>query len=261
VLDLSGRRYLVTGVLTQESIAWAVASDLQQAGAEALLTGFGRSMRITERAAAALPKPAEVLELDVTEEAHFGRLADDLTRRFGSLDGVVHAIAAAPPETINGGFLHASQAAIERAFLISASSLHRLAVSLIPLLAAGSGGSVVGLSFDAARAWPSYDWMGVSKAGLEAVCRYLAMYLGPMAIRANVVAAGPVETVAGRGIDSFDAIASRFESEAPLGWDRRSADQITGPVLFLLSDLARGITGEVLHADGGLHAVGLGLAR
>jgi meromycolic acid enoyl-[acyl-carrier-protein] reductase len=261
MLDLSGRRYLVTGVLTEESIAWAVASGLQRAGAEVVLTSFGRSRRITERAAAALPQPADVLELDVTEEVHFGRLAGELTRRWDSLDGVVHAIAAAPPEAINGGFLHAGRAAIQCAFQVSAGSLHTLAATLTPLLAAGSGGSIVGLGFDAARAWPSYDWMGVSKAGLEAICRYLAMYLGPMSIRANVVAAGPVETVAGRGIESFEAIAGRFEREAPLGWDRLSADLIVGPVLFLLSDLSRGVTGEVLHVDGGMHAVGLGLPR
>lgn len=251
----------MTGVLTEESIAWAVASGLQQAGAEAVLTGFGRSMRITRRAAAALPKPAEVLELDVTAAEHFQRLAAELADRFDSLDGVVHAIAAAPPEAINGNFLRASQAAIQCAFHVSAGSLQMLAASLTPLLAAGNGGSIVALGFDAERAWPSYDWMGVSKAGLEAICRYLAMYLGPLSIRANIVAAGPVETVAGRGIDSFDAIARRFESEAPLGWDRRSAELITGPVLFLLSDLAKGVTGEVLRVDGGLHAVGLGLAR
>lgn len=261
MLDLSGRRYLVTGVLTEESIAWAIASDLQRAGAETVLTSYGRAMCITRRAAGALPKPAGILELDVTQEAHFERLAAALADRFDSLDGVVHAIAAAPPAALNGGFLRSGQAEIQRAFQVSATSLHLLAASLTPLLAAGSGGSIVGLGFDAARAWRGYDWMGVSKAGLEAVCRYLALYLGPMSIRANIVAAGPVETAAGQGIDSFDAIADRFESDAPLGWDRRSADLIAGPVLFLLSDLARGVTGEVVHVDGGAHAVGLGLPR
>jgi meromycolic acid enoyl-[acyl-carrier-protein] reductase len=261
MLGIAGRRYLVTGVLTEESIAWSIACRLQQADAEVILTGFGRTKRITEQAADALPRQADVLELDVTRDDDFTRLADELTGRWGQLDGLVHAIAAASPDAINGNFQRASRAAAERAFHVSAYSLQALVSGLLPLLSAGPGASIVGLGFDSAHAWPGYDWLGVSKAGLDAVCRYLAMYLGPLSIRANVVAAGPVETVSGRGVASFDAIAERWEQDAPLGWDRTCADVIAGPVLFLLSDLAKAVTGEILHADGGMHAVGMRAPR
>ena len=260
MFTFQGRRYLVTGVLNDDSIAWRTTEALQNAGAEVVLTGYGRSRRITERAAAQLPDPPPVLELDVGRAEDFTALADTLRRRWDRLDGVVHAIAAAPPDAHSGNFLTTPAHSAAAAFHTAAYSMQALTVSLADLLrAAPGGGSVVGVDFDATTAWYGYDWMGVSKAALEAVCRYLALYLGPDGIRVNLVAAGPVETVAGSAISSFEALADKWERDAPLGWDRRSAAVVTGPVLFLLSDLARGVTGEVLHADGGLHAVSLGM--
>ncbi|MFD4372972.1 enoyl-ACP reductase FabI [Streptomyces sp. NPDC058486] len=264
MLDFTGRRYLVTGVLNEDSIAWHTAAALQRAGAEVLLTGFGRSRRITEAAAASLPAPTEVLELDVTRPEDFTLLSGELERRWGSLDGVLHAVAAAPQSAISGNFLTADAESATFAFRTSAYSLHALTTALAPLLAKATGpgtGSIVGLDFDSSAAWPGYDWMGVSKAALGSVCRYLALYLGSSGIRVNLVAAGPVETVAGCGISTFDRIADRWEDEAPLGWDRADVARLTGPVLFLLSDLSATVTGEILHADGGMHAVHLGNPR
>jgi enoyl-[acyl-carrier protein] reductase I len=257
--DHNGRRYLVTGVLNEDSIAWHTAQALQRAGAHVVLTGFGRSRRITESAAARLPDPPPVLELNVENPDDFARLAGELDHRWGRLDGVVHAIAAAPPDAHSGNFLSTPRASAATAFHTAAYSMHTLTVSLAELLGrAPGGGSVVGIDFDAAVAWHGYDWMGVSKAALEALCRYLAMYLGPRGIRINLVAAGPVETAAGRAISTFDALADKWERDAPLGWDRRGAELVVGPILFLLSGLAASVTGEILHADGGMHVVGLG---
>jgi enoyl-[acyl-carrier protein] reductase I len=256
---LSHCRYLVTGVLTEDSIAWHVARALQLAGAEIALTGFGRCRRITEEAARSLPDPPEVLELDATNPDHFSQVAAHLQRRWGRLDGAVHAVAGAPPDALGGQFLSTPAHSAELAFRTSAYSFHALATSMAPLLQrAPGGGSVVGLDFDAALAWPGYDWMGVAKAALESVCRYLALYLGPAGTRVNLVAAGPIETVSGGGISTFPAIADRWERDAPLGWDRTVAEPVVGPVLFLLSDLAKGVTGEILHADGGMHVMGMG---
>ncbi|QMU78052.1 enoyl-ACP reductase FabI [Streptacidiphilus sp. PB12-B1b] len=259
MLGFEGRRYLITGVLNDDSIAWHTARSLQEAGAEVLLTGFGRARRITEAAASGLPRPPEVLTLDVTRPDDFVTLAKELTERWGSVDGVLHAVAAAPQEALSGNFLTATPESATFALRTAAVSLHSLATALAPLLSAdGRRGSVVGLDFDASGAWAGYDWMGVSKAALGAVCRYLAMYLGPSGIRVNLVAAGPVETVAGQAISTFDRIADRWEDEAPLGWDRTDPSVLTGPVLFLLSDLAATVTGEIVHADGGMHAVRMG---
>ncbi|MCH0539688.1 enoyl-ACP reductase FabI [Streptomyces sp. MUM 203J] len=261
LLGFEGRRYLVTGVLNDDSIAWHTARALQEAGADVVLTGFGRTRRITEAAASGLPYPAEVLELDVTRPEDPPRVAEELGRRWGSLDGVLHAVAAAPRSALSGNFLTASAEDAAGAFHTAAFSLQSLTAALVPLLSGArgnGGGSVVGLDFDASGAWPGYDWMGVSKAALGAVCRYLALYVGGAGIRVNLVAAGPVETVAGRAISTFDAIAGRWERDAPLGWDRADTARPVGPVLFLLSDLSAAVTGEIVHADGGMHAVRMG---
>lgn len=261
MIHLPGRRYLVTGVLSTDSIAWHIAQRLQQADAEVLLTGYGRTRRITELAAADLPRAVDVLPLDVTRPEDFTALAASVGERWPALDGVVHAIAGAPPDALGGAFLSTPAPSAEAAIRTSAVSLHALAGALAPLLGSGAGGgSVVGLDFDGSLAWPGYDWMGVAKAALESVCRYLALYLGPAGTRVNLVAAGPVETVSGRGVATFDALDARWRRDAPLGWDSEAAAaQVAGPVLFLLSDLARGVTGEVIHADGGMHCVGMGL--
>ncbi|BCJ50034.1 enoyl-[acyl-carrier-protein] reductase [NADH] [Actinoplanes sp. NBRC 14428] len=255
-----GRRYLVTGVLNEDSIAWHTAAALQSAGAEVILTGFGRSRRITELAAAQLPKPAPVLELDATNADDYRRLAADLAGRWPSLDGIVHAIAAAPADAHSGNFLTTPPRSAVAAFHTATVSLHSLTVHLLDLLRRSpDGASIVALDFDAATAWYGYDWMGVSKAALESLSRYLALYLGSSRIRVNLVAVGPVETIAGSAISTFDDLARRWEREAPLGWDRRDSRVAAGAVLFLLSGLARGITGEILHVDGGMHAVSLGV--
>ena len=254
---LDGKRLLITGVLTDDSIAYAVAERAQRAGAEVVLTGFGRGLRITERVARRLPEPPDVLELDVNEPAHVEAVAAALDERWGMLDGVLHAVAFAPPEALGGRFLDTPADSAEEAFRTSAYSLKQLAAGLLGLLErAPGGGAVVGLDFDATRAWPAYDWMGVAKAALEAVNRYLARDLGARRVRANLVAAGPLATMAARGIDGFDALAGAWQRQAPLGWDIHDATPVADACLFLLSDLARAVTGEVLHVDGGYHALG-----
>jgi enoyl-[acyl-carrier protein] reductase I len=244
-------------VLTRGSIAFEVARQAQEHGAQVVLSGFGRGMRLTERAAKHLPDPPDVLELDVNVPEDLERVAAELRSRWGQLDGVLHAIAFAPADALGGGFLDTPASSAITAFETSAFSLKALAAALAGLLEAGEGGgSVVGLDFDAAVAWPVYDWMGVAKAALESVSRYLARDLGPRGIRVNLVSAGPIETIAAGGIPGFDELAALWRSGAPLGWDTRDAAPVAAAVCFLLSDLARGITGEILHVDGGFHAMG-----
>ena len=254
---LAGKRLLVTGVLTRGSIAFEVARQAQEDGAEIVLSGFGRGLRLTERAAKHLPDPPDVLELDVNEPEDLARVAAELGSRWGELDGVLHAIAFAPADALGGGFLDTPASSAIVAFQTSAFSLKALAAALAPLLESGEGGgSVVGLDFDASVAWPVYDWMGVAKAALESVSRYLARDLGPRGVRVNLVSAGPIETIAAGGIPGFDELASLWRAGAPLGWDTRDAAPIAAAVCFLLSDHARAITGEILHVDGGFHAIG-----
>jgi len=251
---LAGKRVLVTGVVTRDSIAYAVADEAQRAGAEVVLTSFGRVRRLTDRAARRLPVPVDVLELDVNDAAHLSDLHDELLLRWGSVDGVLHAIAHAPDDAIGGRFLDTPAESALSAFRTSAYSLKALAAGLAPMLA--DRASIVGLDFDASVAWPSYDWMGVSKAALEAVARYLALDLGPRGVRVNLVAAGPLRTAAASGIAGFSELAAGWADGAPLGWDVDDAGPVARAVCFLLSDWADGITGEILHVDGGRHAVG-----
>ena len=258
---LEGKRLLITGVVTRDSIAFDVARQAQEAGAEVVLTGFGRGRRLTERAAARLPEPVDVLELDVNSADDLAAVQSELMVRWGSLDGVLHAIAFAPPDALGGRFLDTPPASALTAFQTSAFSLKALTTSLLPLLERGDkGGSVVGLDFDASVAWPVYDWMGVAKAGLEAVSRYLARDLGPRHVRVNLVSAGPIETLAAGGIPGFERLALAWGEGAPLGWDTRDPSPVAAAVCFLLSDLSRGVTGEIMHVDGGFHAVGAPLA-
>ncbi|MGH2982914.1 MAG: enoyl-ACP reductase FabI [Solirubrobacterales bacterium] len=251
---LDGKRLLITGVLTRRSIAFAVAREAQLAGAEVLLTGFGRSRRMTERAAERLPNPADVLELDIDSEADLAGLATELDRRWGGLDGALHAIAFAPEDAIGGHFMTTPAESAAQAFRISAYSFQALARHLEPLLVA-EGGSLVGLDFDASVAWPSYDWMGVSKAALEAVNRYVARELGPRGIRVNLISAGPISSPAAGGISGFDRLAGSWDAAAPLGWDTADAAPIAEAVCFLFSESSRAISGELIHVDGGAHAV------
>jgi meromycolic acid enoyl-[acyl-carrier-protein] reductase len=255
---LEGKRILVTGVVNRRSIAFAIAERAQRQGAEVLLTSFGRIRRMTERAAARLPQPPEVLELDVDDDAHLEALREELRGRWGRVDGAVHAIAFAPADALGGDFMATPRASAGAAFQTSAYSLKALAESLAPLMEAadGAGGSLVGLDFDASVAWPAYDWMGVAKAALESVGRYLARDLGPRGVRVNLIAAGPVRTAAASGIEGFEELCAGWPLQAPLGWDADDPTAVADAALFLLSDLSRGTTGEIVHVDGGVHAIG-----
>jgi meromycolic acid enoyl-[acyl-carrier-protein] reductase len=253
---LEGKRLLVTGVLTRGSIAYSVAERATQEGAEIVLTGFGRTRRMTERAAKRLPSEPDVLELDVNSPDDFDALVGELRSRWGRLDGALHAIAFAPSDALGGRFLAAPPESAEIAFRTSAYSFKAMAEKLRPLFDEAGGGSLVGLDFDASVAWPVYDWMGVAKAALESVSRYLARDLGPAGVRVNLVSAGPVETPAAEGIPGFDKLAGLWREQAPLGWNTSDPVPVADAVLFLLSDWARGISGEILHVDGGFHAMG-----
>jgi len=251
---LAGKRLLITGVLTKGSIAYSVAERAQKEGAEIVLTGFGRTRRMTERAAARLPDPPDVLELDVNSPDDFAALRSDLESRWGGVDGALHAIAFAPGDALGGKFMSAPAESAEVAFRTSAYSFKALAETVAPLM--DGGGSLVGMDFDAAVAWPVYDWMGVAKAALESVSRYLARDLGSDGVRVNLVSAGPVETPAAGGIPGFDDLASLWQQQAPLGWNTTDPAPVADAVLFLLSDLSRAVSGEILHVDGGFHAMG-----
>jgi enoyl-[acyl-carrier protein] reductase I len=251
---LAGKRLLITGVITKDSIAFHAASLAQQQGASVVLTSFGRVRRLTERAAAHLPEPADVLELDVNLDSDLSDVASELASRWGGVDGVLHAIAFAPEDALGGRFMTTPPESAAQAFQTSAFSFKALASALAPLMS--SGGSIVGMDFDASVAWPIYDWMGVAKAALESVSRYLARDLGPEGVRVNLVAAGPLGTVAARGIPGFEGLASLWSRQAPLGWDVSDPGPVASAICWLLSDYARGITGEIVHVDGGFHAVG-----
>ena len=251
---LAGKRLLITGVITKDSIAYHAAEQAQREGAEVLLTSFGRVRRMTERAAARLPEPVDVLELDVNSPDDLESVVEELRQRWGRVDGMLHAIAFAPEDALGGRFLTTPAASAAQAFTTSAFSLKALAAGLAPLMPPGS--SVVGLDFDATVAWPVYDWMGVAKAALESVSRYLARDLGPSGIRVNLVAAGPLGTVAARGIPGFEQLAELWHAQAPLRWDVEDPAPVASAICFLMSDYARAITAEILHVDGGFHGMG-----
>jgi enoyl ACP reductase len=250
---LDGKRLLVTGVLNDASIAFTVARVAQEEGAEVVLSSFGRAMRLTERAARRLPDPPQIAELDVTDTAHVDRLAGAVG---GRLDGVVHAIAFAPESCFADGFVSAPWEDVGTALHISAYSLPALARAALPLFPDG-GGSIVALDFDNSRhAWPVYGWMGVAKAALESAARYLARELGSRGVRVNLVAAGPLRTVAARSIPGFEHFEAVWNERAPLGWDVRNAEPAARACAALLSDWFPATTGEIVHVDGGFHAVG-----
>jgi enoyl-[acyl-carrier protein] reductase I len=256
---LENKRLLITGVLTPQSIAFAVAKAAQEQGAEVVLTSFGKAMSLTERSARRLPTAADVLEMDVNEPAHVQALHDEIAKRWGGLDGFLHAIAFAPADALGGNFVNTPWESVQVAFQTSAYSLKALAAGMLPLMK-DAGGAIVSLDFDGTVAWPIYDWMGVCKAGLEAVTRYLARDLGPHDIRVNAVSAGPLKTIAAKGIPGFEIIADAWKHRAPLGWDTSDPEPVARAVVFLLSDWARGITAEIVHVDGGFHAIGASAA-
>ena len=254
---LEGRRLLITGVLTEGSIAFAVAQRAQEEGAEIVLTGFGRGLRITQRIAKRLgDPPPDVLEMDVNEPDQMAAVAADIEQRWGALDGILHAIAFAPGDALGNNFLNTPVESAQIAFATSAYSLKSLTVAMLPLLEKGDSPSIVGLDFDAQVAWPVYDWMGVAKAALESVNRYLARDLGPKGIRSNLVSAGPISSMAAKSIPGFSELAGIWNTMAPLHWDTADAGPTADAIVFLLSNLSRGITGEIVHVDGGFHAMG-----
>jgi enoyl-[acyl-carrier protein] reductase I len=251
---LAGKRLLVTGVITDQSIAFSVAKLAQENGAKVILTGFGR-LTLVERIAKRLPEPPPVIELDVTNQEHLDGLADKVRGHgFDGLDGVVHSIGFAPASALGGGFLETPWDDVATALHVSTFSYKSLTTACLPLM--GRGSSVVGLTFDATKAWPVYDWMGVAKAGLESCNRYLARYLGPKGIRANLVAAGPLRTMAAKSIPGFKEFEDPWVQKAPLGWDLADQEPAAKTVLALLSDWFPATTGEIVHADGGFHALG-----
>lgn len=252
---LAGRRILVTGVLTPKSIAFAIAEACQAHGAQVVLTSFGRAMSLTQRSAKRLDPVPDVLDMDVTSVEQVHSVAATVRERWGSLDGVVHAIGFAPEDCLGGRFLEAPWASVATAMQVSSFSLKTLAVEFVPLMPS-TGGALVALTFDATLAWPLYDWMGPAKAALEAIGRYLARDLGPRHVRVNTVSAGPLETIAARSIPGFSTLKDAWSGQAPLGWDATDAGPVADAAVFLLSDMARGISGEVIHVDGGYHSQG-----
>jgi enoyl-[acyl-carrier protein] reductase I len=250
---LDGKRILVTGVLTESSIAFHVAKIAQQEGATLILTGYGR-LSLVERISRRLPDPPPVLELDVTDAGQLASLAGRVSEHVDGLDGVVHGIAFAPASALGGNFLNTSWEDVATAVHVSAYSFKALAMAALPLMSAG--GAVVGMDFDASRAWPAYDWMGVAKASLESCARYLARDLGPRGIRVNLMAAGPLKTMAARSIPGFGEFESMWGQRAPLGWDLSDPGPAALACVALLSDWFPATTGEIVHVDGGVHAIG-----
>jgi meromycolic acid enoyl-[acyl-carrier-protein] reductase len=258
---LTGKRILVTGVLTDASLAFAVARLAQEEGAEVVLSGAGRGLSLTRRTARKLRDPVDVLEIDVAQPEQLAAAAAELGSTWDRLDGLLHAIAFAPPECLGGDIFEADWEQVQVALHVSAYSLKALAQAFRPLLAAagangGVGASVVGLDFDATVAWPAYDWMGVSKAALESLSRYLARDLGPDKVRVNLVAAGPVKTMAAKSIPGFSAFEDTWAARAPLGWDLLDTDVVARACIALFSDLFPMTTGEMVLVDGGVHATG-----
>jgi meromycolic acid enoyl-[acyl-carrier-protein] reductase len=260
---LAGKRLLITGVLTTDSLAFSVARRALDEGATVALSGAGRGMSLTRRAARRLADHGdvgEVIELDVTDPTQLDAARDELTARFGRLDGFLHAVGFAPEACLGHGMLEASAAEVAVALEISTYSLAALVRAFLPLLeiaGADGGASVVGMDFDATRSWPLYDWMGVAKAGLESLSRYLARELGPKGIRVNLVASGPVRTVAAKSIPGFSTFEDQWGARAPLGWDVHSAEPAANAAVALFSDLLTSTTGHVLHVDGGVHMMGM----
>ena len=251
---LEGKRVLVTGVLVESSIAFHVARLAQQEGATVVLTSFGRQLRLTQSIARRLPSTPPVVELDVTDAEHLDGLADRVREHVDGLDGILHSIAFAPRSALGGNFLNTGWEDVATAVHVSAYSRKALTVAALPLMP--DGGSVVGLTFDATRAWPFYDWMGVAKAAFESTCRYLARDLGPQKVRVNLVAAGPLHTTAAKSIPGFKVFEDAWHDRAPLGWDLEDPEPTARGCIGLMSDWFPATTGEILHVDGGFHAVG-----
>ena len=251
---LQGKRVLVTGVLTDSSIAFHVARLAQQEGAFVILSSYGRVLRLTERISGRLPMPAPVIELDVTSEDDLHALPERIKAHTDGLDGVLHSIGFAPESALGGNFLNTEWPDVSTALHVSAYSLKSLTMAARPLF--GDSASVVGLDFDATIAWPKYDWMGVAKAALESTNRYLAKFLGPENIRFNLVAAGPISTIAAKSIPDFQQFEHLWDLRSPLRWDVTDPIPAAKGAIALLSDWLPATSGEIIHVDGGLHSTG-----
>jgi enoyl-[acyl-carrier protein] reductase I len=251
---LDGKNIVITGVLTDASLAYGVATLAQQEGANIVLTGAGRALSLTERTGRKLPTPVEVYELDVTQPDHLVAVREALGEKWGRVDGVLHSIGFAPEACLGDDFMAPQWADVSVALHVSAYSLKALAEAFVPLMT--NGGSIVGLDFDNTVAWPAYNWMGVAKSALESVSRYLAKELGPKGIRSNLVAAGPVKTMAAKSIPGFKKFEDIWDDRAPLGWDVTDSTAVAKACIALLSDWFPATTGEMIHVDGGYHAVG-----
>ena len=251
---LNDKRLIITGVVNDDSIAFAAAEKAMNAGAEVMLTAFPRDRELTVEAARSLPRSVEVFDLDVTRPEEALALTDEISNRWGGLAGALHAVAFAPRDALAGDFLEAGAEGVNLAFQTSAFSYATLG-KVLKQLAPPEGGSLIGLDFDAAGAWPVYNWMGVCKAALESVNRYLARDLGPDGIRANLIAAGPLNTRAANGIPAFQKLLDAWEGRSPMYWDADDPGPVADTVTFLFSDMSRAITGEILHVDAGYHAM------
>ena len=251
---LAGKNILVTGVLTDGSIAFHIARLAQEEGANVILTGFGRGLSLTTRIADRLPQKPIIIELDVTNQEHLDGLADQVRQHLPHLDGVVHSIGFAPEAALGGNFLNTEWNDVATAVHVSAYSLKSLTLACRPLFKGGA--SVVGLDFDAQVAWPLYDWMGVAKAALESTTRYLAKYLGPENIRVNLIAAGPIRTVAAKSIPGFASFEEVWSARSPLAWDIADPVPAARGAVALLSDWFPKTTAEIIHVDGGVHGMG-----
>ncbi|MFE6685249.1 enoyl-ACP reductase FabI [Streptomyces sp. NPDC057743] len=251
---LAGKRILITGVLMESSIAFHAAKVAQEQGAEVILTAFPRPT-LTERIAKKLPKPAKVVELDVTNQEHLDRLEGVVREELGGLDGIVHSIGFAPQDALGGNFLNTPFESVATAMHVSAFSLKSLTMACLPLMP-DEGGSVVGLTFDAQFAWPQYDWMGPAKAALEATNRYMARDLGKRNVRCNLISAGPIGSMAAKSIPGFSDLADVWNTRSPLEWDMADPEPAGRGVVALLSDFFPKTTGEIIHVDGGVHMMG-----
>ncbi|MFV0308841.1 MAG: enoyl-ACP reductase FabI [Desertimonas sp.] len=252
---LDGKKIVVTGVLTDASLAFAVAKLAQAEGADIVLTGAGRGLSLTKRTARKLVGDVDVFELDVTVPGHIDDVRTAVGARWDRVDGVLHAIGFAPQSLLGGDFMDGDWDDVSTALHISTYSYKALADAFVPLMT--EGGSFVGLDFDNQVAWPAYNWMGVAKSALQSVNRYLAKTLGPRDIRFNLVAAGPVKTMAAKSIPGFAAFEDAWDGRAPLGWDVADPEPVAKAVVALLSDWFPATTGEIVHVDGGFHATGI----
>ena len=251
---LKDKKILITGILTDKSIAYATAQVAIENGAQVVATGFGKGLRITERIVKRLPGDIQVYEMDIQNEEQVVSAANSIKENFGNLDGILHAIAFSPTEAMGGNFMNTSIEDASTSFEVSAFSLKTLSQGFKSLL--NNPASIVALDFDNSQSWPGYDWQGVAKSGLQSVVRYLAYYMGEDGVRVNAVSAGPLATTAAKNIPGFGEMNDEWDQKAPLGWDSKDAIPVAKVVNFLLSEYSEAVSGEIIHADGVAHSVG-----